>query len=77
MPENEARSAKLASISYRTSASGMIFFMKNNQEILLDLADIALREQLEDNLMGAVSPAWYNGSCTMAAKPIKSLELIM
>ena len=51
--------------------------MKNNQEILLDLADIALREQLEDNLMGAVSPAWYNGSCTMAAKPIKSLELIM
>ena len=29
----------------------------------------------EDNLMLAISRAWYNGSYTMAAKPIKSLEL--
>ena len=33
-------------ISYPTSASGII-----NQEILLDLADFALQEQPEDNLM--------------------------
>ena len=29
--------------------------MKNNQEILLDLADFALQEQPEDNLMVAIS----------------------
>ena len=49
-------------------------FIKNNQEKLLDLADFALQEQPEDNLMVAISQAWYNGSYTMAAKPIKSLE---
>ena len=31
--------------------------MKNNQEILLDLADFALQEQREDNLMVAFSRA--------------------
>ena len=39
-------------------------FIKNNQEILLDLADLsdlALHEQPEDNLMVAISRAWYNG----------------
>ena len=50
-------------------------FIKNNKEMLLNLADFALQEQLEGNLMVAVSRAWYNGSYTMAAKPIKSLEL--
>ena len=51
-------------------------FIKKNQEILLyRLADFTLREQQEDNLMVAFSWAWYNGSYTMAAKPIKSLEL--
>ena len=50
-------------------------FIKNNQELLLDRADFALQEQAEDNLMVAFSWAWYNGSYTMAAKPIKSLEL--
>ena len=50
-------------------------FIKNNQEILLDFADFALREQPEDHSMVAISRAWYNGSYTMAAKPIKSLEL--
>ena len=40
-------------------------FIKDNQEILLALADFALQEQTEDNFM----------AYTMAAKPIKSLEL--
>ena len=35
--------------------------MKNNQEILLDLADCALQEQPEKNLMVAISQPWYNG----------------
>ena len=43
--------------------------------MLLDLADSALQEQPEDNLMVAISWAWYNGSYTMGAKPIKSMEL--
>ena len=43
--------------------------------MLLDHADFALQEQAEDNLMVAFSWAWYNDSYTMAAKPIKSLEL--
>ena len=42
---------------------------------MLDFAHFALQEQLEDNLMVSISRAWYNGSYTMAAKPIKSLEL--
>ena len=63
-------------ISYPTSVSGIInCFIKNNKEILLNLADFALQEQLEGNLMVAISRAWYNGSYTMAAKPIKSLQL--
>ena len=53
------------------------YFIKNNQKTLLhvDLADLALQEQPEGNLMVAISLVWYNGSYTMAAKPIKSLEL--
>ena len=51
-------------------------FIKNYQEILLDLANFALQEQTEDNLMVAISQAWYNGPYAMAANyPIKSLEL--
>ena len=50
-------------------------FIKNNKEIFLDRADSALQEQPEDNLMVATSRAWYNGSYTMATKPIKYLEL--
>ena len=42
---------------------------------MLDFADFALQKQLEDNLMVSTSRAWFNGSYTMAAKPIKSLEL--
>ena len=37
--------------------------------------DFALQEQPEDNLMVTISLAWYNGSYTTAAEPIKSLEL--
>ena len=43
--------------------------------MLLDLADFALQEQPEKNSMVVISRAWCNGSHTMAAKPIKSLEL--
>ena len=50
-------------------------FTKNYEELLPDLADFAFQEQPEDNLMVAISRAWYNGSYTMAAKLIKSLEL--
>lgn len=46
-----------------------------NQGMLLDHADFALQEWAENNLMVAFSCAWYNGSYTMTAKPIKSLEL--
>ena len=42
---------------------------------MLDFADFALQEQLEDNLMVSIPWAWYNGSYTKVAKPIKSLEL--
>ena len=42
---------------------------------MLDLADFALQEQPENNLMVAISRAWYNGWYTMAAKPTKTLEL--
>ena len=52
----------------------IIAFVKNYQEMLLDLADFALQEQPEDNLMVAISRECYNGSYTMAIKPIKSLE---
>ena len=41
---------------------------------MLDLADLALEEQIYFNGL-YISQAWYNGSYTMAAKPIKSLEL--
>ena len=50
-------------------------FIKNNQEMLLDLTAFALQEQSEDNLIVVISRAWYHGSYTMAVKPIKSLEL--
>ena len=49
-------------------------FIKNNQEILLDLADFVFQEQPEDNLMVSISRACYTGSHTMADKPIKNLE---
>ena len=42
---------------------------------MLDPADFALQEQPEDILMVAIFRVWYNGSYTMAAKPITFLEL--
>ena len=50
-------------------------FIKNRQQILLDFADFAWLEQPEGNLMESISRVWYNGSYTIAAKPIKTLEL--
>ena len=56
-------------------------FIENNQELLLhvDLADFKLQEQPEENLIqcSGFSRTWYNGPYTMAAKPIKSLELAL
>ena len=43
--------------------------------MFLELDDFALQEQSEDTLMVAISQEWYNGSYTMAAKPIKFLKL--
>ena len=42
---------------------------------MLDFANFAGLEQPEGNLMDAISRVWYNGSYTIAAKPIKTLEL--
>ena len=50
-------------------------FIKNHQQILLDFADFAWSEQPEGNLMDAISLVRYNGSYTITAKPIKTLEL--
>ena len=50
-------------------------FIKNHQQILLDFADFAWLEQPEGNFMNAISRVRYNGSYTIAAKPIKTLEL--
>ena len=47
-------------------------FIKNHQQILLDFVWL---EQPEGNLMDAISRVWYNGSYTIADKPIKTLEL--
>jgi len=50
-------------------------FIKNHQQILLDFAAFAWLEQPEGNLMNALSRVCYNGSYTIAAKPINTLEL--
>jgi len=50
-------------------------FIKNYQQILLNFTDFAWLEHAEANLMNAISRVWYNGSYTIAAKPIKTLEL--
>ena len=42
---------------------------------MLHFADFAWLEQREGNLMDAISRVWYNGSYTIAAKPIKTPEL--
>ena len=46
-------------------------FIKNHQQDL----DFAWLEQPEGNLMDVFAQVWYNGSYTIAAKPIKTLEL--
>ena len=50
-------------------------FIKNHQQVFLDFVDFAWLEQPQGNLMDAFSRVWYNGSSTIAAKPIKTLEL--
>ena len=59
-----------------TSASGIIIcFIKNHRQILLDFANFPWLKHPEGNLMDSISRVWYNGSYTIAAKPIKTLEL--
>ena len=77
MISNKARWAKLAVnhlISNKHEWKNC--FIKNNQKILLDLADFTLQElaEPEGNLKNAVSQAMAH-TVHMAAKPIKSLEL--
>ena len=43
--------------------------------MLRDFSDFAWLEQPEGNIVDAISRVWYNGSYTIAAKPIKTLEL--
>ena len=65
-------------ILHPTNTSGIIIIVlitKNNQEILLDLADLAL-PRTPRSYVSPISCASYNiGSYTMAIEPIKSLEL--
>ena len=42
---------------------------------MLDFADFAWLEQPEGNLIDTFSRVWFNGSPTIAAKPIKTLKL--
>ena len=61
MIANEARSTELANHLMSNKREWNYYFIKNNQEILLDLADFAFQEQSEDNLMVTFSRSWYNG----------------
>ena len=42
---------------------------------MLYLVEFILQELPEDDLMAVIPWAWYNGWYTMAAEPIKSMEL--
>ena len=66
------RGAKLAVIiSYPTSTSGIIVLLKTIKKC----RKMWLVSLSTNNQKIAISRAWYNGSYTMAAKPIKSLDL--
>jgi len=62
-------------ISYPTSATGIIVLLKIINKYCWILLNFAWSEQPEGNLMDAISRVWYNGSYTIAATPIKTLEL--
>jgi len=51
--------------------------IKNHQQKLLGFANFTWLEQPEGNLMDAISRVWYNGPYTIAAKPIKTLEIAL
>ena len=80
---NEARSTELAIIiSYPTSASGIIVLLKTPtkfRELFPTLfgktTDFQLVENFEQTRTVIVWRAWYNGSYTMMAKTITTLEL--
>ena len=58
-------------ISYPTSASGIIVLLKNTHKILRILSDFICADAYSYDIWRA----WYNGSYTMMAKPIRTLEL--
>ena len=58
-------------ITYPTSASGIIVLLKT----ITKYCQIVRIWLCKNNQKVAISWVWYNGSYTMAAKPIKSPEL--
>ena len=48
-------------------------FIKTHQQVMQDFTDFAWLEQPECNLRDPISRVWYNGSYTIAAKPIQFL----
>ena len=63
-------------ISYPTSASGIIVFIKNAQKILRILSDcICKNNRFSTCTVYTIFGEHGNGSCTMMAKPIRALEL--
>ena len=80
---NEARSSELAiTISYPTRASGITVLLKTPtkfRELFPTLFaitnDFQLVFKFEQTRTAIVWRAWYNGSYTMMAKPITTLEL--
>ena len=80
---NDARSAELAIvISYPTSASGIIVLLKTLTKyreffptLFVKTTDFQLVFNFEQTRTYHIRRAWYNGSYTMTAKPIRGLEL--
>ena len=80
---NEARSTELAIIiSYPTSASGITVLLKTPTKfrelfptLFVKANDFQLVFSFEQTRTVIVWRAWYNGSYTMMAKPITTLEL--
>ena len=80
---NEARSSELAiTISYPTRTSGITVLLKTPtkfRELFPTLFaitnDFQLVFKFEQTRTAIVWRAWYNGSYTMMAKPITTLEL--
>ena len=70
---NEARRAELAIIiSYPTSTSGIIVLLKTPTKYREFFPTLFVKTT---DFQLVFNRAWYNGSYTMMAKPIRALEL--